>query len=217
MAITVLSEFNVFSAVPLDATSDNAPTTAEIAAKTKLPEHIVKRLLRHVMALRIFTETSPGSGRIVHTAASAAVAREGQVGKAFIGHHLDEVGRGCVQVVDAIRKYGDGDGEPSRSGMSLALWPDAPLDGTFFDFMEKDGVDDGGVEAAEGGWENKSKGFRMRRFGAVMSAVSKEPGFAMSHIHPAFDWKSLGDATLVDVSVFFFSNLQVSSCVQDAC
>lgn len=45
---------------------------ADMAAQTRLPEQMVRRLLRHAMTMRVFRETEPGM--VAHTRASKALA-----------------------------------------------------------------------------------------------------------------------------------------------
>lgn len=100
-----------------------------------------------------------------------------------MGHNLEEVWPANVKMAEALRLYGDGE-EPGESGFNIAFG--LPKDKSFFDFIAEDGAGD-------------KKGWRMRRFAQTMQSWSSGSSHGTHHIHRGFDWKSLGDATIVDV------------------
>ena len=183
MSLDVLSSFNVFSAVPLDGSA----SYSEVASKVGIPEDMLRRILRQSMTQRIFAETAPGSGRIVHTAASAVFVKKPQW-HSWVGHNVDECNRSVVRVVDSIRRYGDGDGEPGQTPFALAMYPDFPKETPWFQWAAQEG-------------EGEKQGWRMRRFGEAMSVISSEGSFGSSALQKNYDWSGLGPgATMVDVS-----------------
>jgi hypothetical protein len=132
------------------------------------------------MTRRTFYEPIPGY--VSHTANSAAVAKDSSL-SAWIGHNVDEVGRAVTFLGEAIDKWGDTE-DPSETAMCLAFG--LPEGGTIFDFLQNDG-------------NGEKMGWRAKRFGLAMSAMSKTGSFSSAHLHTGFDWPSLGEATLVDV------------------
>jgi 6-hydroxytryprostatin B O-methyltransferase len=133
------------------------------------------------MTRRTFYEPTPGY--VAHTASSAAVIKDSSL-SAWMGHNIDEIGRALSWQGKAIDKWGDTE-DPSKTAMCLAFG--LPEGSTVFDFLQNDG-------------EGEKKGWRAKRFGLAMSAMSKTGAFSSTHLHTGFDWPSLGEATLVDVS-----------------
>jgi 6-hydroxytryprostatin B O-methyltransferase len=132
------------------------------------------------MTRRTFCEPTPGY--VAHTANSAAVVKDNSL-SAWIGHNIDEVGRALSWQAEALDKWGATE-DPSNAALCLAI--DLPKGSTFFEFLQNDG-------------EGENKGWRAKRFGLAMTAMSKTGSFSSKHIHAGFDWASLGEATLVDV------------------
>lgn len=183
MVLDVLQAFKVWNAVPVHGSA----SYSDMAAKTGLHESLLRRILRFAMDVHIFDEIKLPSGEIqvVHTATSR-VPVDSPRAQDYIGHNTDDCGRAAAMMVETIKKYGDGEGAPGRSAMANAWFPDQSPDKTFFEFVEEDG-------------EGDEKGWRERRFMGAMSFLSNDEAFDMSHVHTAFDWDSLGAATVVDV------------------
>ena len=138
------------------------------------------------MTRRTFYE--PMAGYIAHTANSAAIARESSL-TAWIGHNVEEAGRALLWQAEALDKWGETQ-DPSHSAFHLAF--QLPEGSSVFDFLQNDG------EAEEKGW-------RAKRFGTAMTAMSKSGTFSSSHLRNGFDWASLGEATMVDVCLPYYS------------
>ena len=139
------------------------------------------------MVMHVFDETSPGSGRVVHSATSAARVRNPCWGGLY-GMNFDESMKACTKVVDAIRMYGDSEPEPGHAPVALAFYPDAPKDMTYFKWASEDG-------------EGDEKGWRIRRVADAMEAIAPVTDMqaALAQIHEGLDWDGLGEATVVDV------------------
>ncbi|KAF2430151.1 S-adenosyl-L-methionine-dependent methyltransferase [Tothia fuscella] len=164
MVLEVLNEFKVFDAVPLDGST----SYSDIAT----------------MSNRIFAEKEPNSGRVIHTATSAA-ARSPRL-QAWIGHNLNDMGKACAHMVDSLRIFGDGDGEPGRTAVALSMFPGRDPNYGFYSFLEDD--DQGG-----------EKGWRMKRFGEAMSFVPSGEGLEFKYILDGLDWGAFGEGVIVDV------------------
>ena len=79
-----LYRFHVFAAVPLGGEI----TYAQIAETVGLDESRTKRVMQHAMTNGFFAQTK--GGRVVHSAESAAIARDEKL-KALIGHYVEDV------------------------------------------------------------------------------------------------------------------------------
>ena len=127
----------------------------------------------------------------MHTPASAFIARSPFV-QAFLAHNLEDIRPATTVGVDALKKWFVGHVEPPEElttcAMSLArdggiqrnadLW-------TFFNDFERD---------------DQPKGFRAKRFAEAMQGVAQNMGSLPEAVLKLFDWESLNDATVVDVS-----------------
>ena len=132
------------------------------------------------MTRRTFYEPTPGY--VAHTANSAAVVNDSSL-SAWMGHNIEEIGRALSWQGEAIDKWGDTE-DPSKAALCLAFG--LPEGNTAFDFLQNDG-------------EGEKQGWRAKRFGLAMSAMSKTGAFSSAHLHTGFDWPSLDEATVVDV------------------
>ncbi|KAF1808284.1 S-adenosyl-L-methionine-dependent methyltransferase [Eremomyces bilateralis CBS 781.70] len=189
MVIGVLSEFDFYSAVPVDGSA----TYVQISEATGLPTDVVRRILRHAFTMRLFAESSPGSDDIIHTASSAVVVKTPELAS-WIIHNTEEVGAGCVQLPEALRRYTAGKDQmtdkPGQAASSLALYnPDSKpelAEKSFFQFVAEDG-------------EGERKGWREERFGQAMQSAAVNTAIDPPGLLKLVDWASFGNATLVDV------------------
>ena len=187
MVLDVLNQFSIFTAVPLGKSA----SYKEIAQKASLPENVVRRILRHAFTMRIFAEAPPGSGKVVHTATSAHAARVPGF-KNWLSHSLEEVRPGTFYVPEALRLY-SGNGklteEITESGLSLADLDKTGSPTTFWDYLKHY-------------QKGEEEGFRATRFaGAMRMAAGSSTISVQDVVKDGFDWKSVGDATIVDVSI----------------
>ncbi|KAF2102402.1 putative O-methyltransferase [Rhizodiscina lignyota] len=203
MVLDVLNQFDFFSAVPIDGSA----SYTGIAAYTKLPESVVRRILRQAFTLHLFAETFPGSGYVVHTAATAYTVRQPLV-RSWIALNTEEVGKGCVTMPEALKAYSFGKEQitqkPGECGVARAFYnrdgrPDL-ADKTYYHWAEEDG-------------EDGQRGWRERRFGEAMQALGKQNTVTPEQILGGVDWGALGDATVVDVggSVGHLSHILANS------
>lgn len=81
--LRTLYRFKAFEAVPID----REIAYADVAKKIGLDEDRTRRVMQHAMTTGFFHETKPGY--VVHSASSAAVARDERL-RALIGHHCEE-------------------------------------------------------------------------------------------------------------------------------
>ena len=127
----------------------------------------------------IFKQTSPGYD--AHTGISAQLVQD-KYAHAMVGHNVEDVYPSAACNADALEKYPGNSGDPTETGMNIAFNTKLPLFPYFQEHPE-----------------------RLQRFGLAMESLSV-PGslFDAAHVVRSFDWTSLGDATLVDVSSLTF-------------
>lgn len=147
-------------------------TFAEIAAKAGLDEAVVTRLLRHAMTYHVFYE--PILGQIAHTVSSVALCQSDSV-KDWLDMTFEEWGPASVKAVDAMRKF-PGSQEPNETGFGLAFENES-----IFQYLAK-------------------RPERAKVFGSAMGNFSKGVGHKVEYLVKNYDWKGLGEKTVVDVS-----------------
>ncbi|KAH8885611.1 O-methyltransferase [Thozetella sp. PMI_491] len=182
----VLNHFNFWDAVPVDGSA----SYAEIAKATRLPEQIVRRFLRNAIASFIFAEEAPNSDRVVHTLASAQVARNPQL-RSLIAHCAQDVRPAAVHGVEALEKWFV-DTEELTEDRAHSAFPLATDYGkqrgtdqwTFLENYERPG---------------QPKGFRAKQFAEAMQALGDNSALAVEPVLAQFDWESLGNGTVVDI------------------
>ncbi|PSN75191.1 sterigmatocystin 8-O-methyltransferase precursor [Corynespora cassiicola Philippines] len=151
---------------------ETGTTFKELAEKTGIQEKKLTRLLRHAITDHLFCETQPG--HIKHTVATKALLAMPILGT-WASMGMYEVRPANMFMVDGVARWPDSE-EPNHAGFQLAN----DTDKTMFDFFE---------EHPE----------RMSRFKDAMSFLPTFPGLEPSYAVKAFDWASLGRATVVDV------------------
>ena len=186
LTINVLNRFNFWDAVPLAGSA----SYAEIAKTTNLPEQIVRRFLRMAFTMFIFTEEALGSDRVVHTSASAHIAKE-PLYKSFIAHGTDDLRPAATVGVDALERWWVGQQEPPQDikqcAFVLATDDGRQRDKNFWEFVEN-------FERP-----GKPKGYRSTQFAETMEVLGDITKDGMEAVLEKFDWEGLGEATVVDV------------------
>lgn len=185
--LNVLNQFDFWSAVPVDGTA----THEQIAKHTSLPVEVVQRTLDHAVTMRYFARPEPTSTSVKHTSRSAALAKDAGL-KALVQMVLDETSPPMMLLPEALRRFAVGKEEISKvqkeTAFSLChsggIWGE--YDNTW-DFIENDG-------------DGEKKGWRQRNFIKFMAYI-KDLFKTESIVLDAIDWKAVGDATVVDVSI----------------
>ncbi|PWY95900.1 O-methyltransferase [Aspergillus sclerotioniger CBS 115572] len=178
LTFDVFNNFNFWDAVPLN----DSARYADIAKSTNLPEQIVRRFLRLAFGIHVFAEEASGSDRVVHTAASAHIARSPFV-RSFVSHNMEDVRPAATVGVEALRKWFVGHAEPPEDVATCAV----PL------------ATDNGLQRGTDLWEyletferpDQPKGFRAERFAQAMQGLRETSG-TMTEM-------SLNEATVVDL------------------
>lgn len=187
MTLDILNQFDFFSAIPLGGSA----TYSDIARATTLPESIVHRVLRYAAAMRLFAEGPSGSGTIIHTASSAFLAKNHRM-RSWLSHNLEELRVGALYTPESLRKYSAGKERPSEevleSGFAIADIDKTGHRITFWDYIQHTP-------------EGKPEGFRAKRFAEAMQATAMASATNPDEVvKRGFDWDTLGQATVVDVS-----------------
>jgi hypothetical protein len=185
--LKVLNNFDFYDAVPVDGSA----TYAEIAARTRLPEGMVRRLLRHAMLSHWFAPAPKDfENSVVHTAVTAHVVRNPEFRGAF-WHFLDESVPSSLKLSDALKRWAvDQKDMPQNTrdtafGLHIA-GPDGSLPPPFFEFVATDG-------------EGEQKGFRKVHNVNMLKALGSINISRLDEVIERFDWSSLGKAKVVDV------------------
>jgi hypothetical protein len=99
--------FDIAGQVPLDG---NSITYASLASRVGLDEQTLRRLIRHAITMRIFTEKSPDS--VSHTSVSKKLIDAPM--RAWLETGSKELWPAATKVVDALTRW-PGSGEPTET------------------------------------------------------------------------------------------------------
>ncbi|UNI13379.1 hypothetical protein JDV02_000128 [Purpureocillium takamizusanense] len=187
MALNLMNHFDFWSAVPLDGSS----SVKEIADHAQLPEEVVDRVLRHATTLRFFAPDGDFkvTKRVSHSSRSAALAKSSGL-RALVSTIIDDAGAPMLATNRALELYSRGKPALTKEigETAFALYQRGGCIGNYktsWDFIENDG-------------EGKEKGWRQRNFVEFMRYI-KDIFHLESTLAESFDWKALGNATIVDL------------------
>ncbi|MCJ1432481.1 hypothetical protein MMC27_001838 [Xylographa pallens] len=148
-------------------------TFTQIAEKSGLDESLVRRLLRHAMANRIFTEVRKGV--VAHTAMSRLLA-EDPLFPDYVGVGCEEMLRAATYTVPAMLKFPNSE-EPGHTGFAMAN----QCEDSAYEILAREPE-------------------RAKRFMNCMAMVLTGPGYAMKSITDHDVWNKIpNDGTVVDV------------------
>lgn len=169
MSLRAIHHFKVASAFKADETI----TYAELSKRTGVDERNLRRICRHAMMNRIFTE--PVKGSITHTRASLLIG-EDPLMQSWLGLFLEDLFKPAMLTVDAMEKW-PGSEVPLHTGVQLAY----DTDKHWFEVLG----------------ENPEK---QKRFGMSMKAFSSGAGYELEYLANHYPWATLPTGTVVDVS-----------------
>jgi hypothetical protein len=161
-----LDRFQIYDLVPVGETR----TYTEIANATGQPVNVVRRILRHAMAQRIFCE--PQRNTVAHTQVSRLLTENTKV-RDYYGTICEIVWPAMVRTVDAMEKW-PGSRDPRETGYYLAT----------------------GETRQQTLEENPAK---HKRYDNAMGAFATDRSYNLGHVSRGYDWNGLGKATIVDV------------------
>jgi 6-hydroxytryprostatin B O-methyltransferase len=137
------------------------------------------------MTRHFFTETTAGSGIIEHTSFSAILVTQ-PAWRDWLGHCLEEVAPASLYLGQALSQKGETP-EASECAFAQLHFPDHPEYGNTFGWWANDG-------------EGDQKGWRAKRFANSMNCLADDPSLRIDVMLGLFDWESLGEGTIIDVS-----------------
>ncbi|KAG5808464.1 hypothetical protein H9Q74_006976 [Fusarium xylarioides] len=172
------NQFNFWNAVPIRGSE----TYAEIAAQVKLPESIVRRVLKYAISIRIFASAIGQPDSVCHTSLSALPDRN-FLYQNWLRHLLEEAGSGSLHVAESLWKFSSGKQEPSQepaeSGFSLANIDKLDKPQTFWGYVNRE-------------VEGKPKGWRSVRFAECMQVAASASVIKTDDLlKSAHDWNKL--------------------------
>ncbi|KAI1660016.1 sterigmatocystin 8-O-methyltransferase [Daldinia decipiens] len=111
VSIDTICRFHIADMIP----AGGQVSFGEIAEKTGLDKLLVRRLLRHAMAMRILREPEPGM--VAHTKVSQFLTIP--YINAWVNFENKDTWPACTRIVDAIQKWPSSE-EPNQTGFCLA-------------------------------------------------------------------------------------------------
>jgi hypothetical protein len=148
----------------------------DLAILCNANESQLRRLLRHAMTNRIFSETE--NGQVTHTAASRLLAEDPRM-DSWVFFLTDYFWPATAKSVDAFQKW-PGSQNPKEVGVSL-------LKGRETSWFAEIATADRGIES----------------FRQSMEIVSEGEGWEDSYLVGGYAWGGFKDGLVVDVSNFF--------------
>ncbi|RYP50588.1 hypothetical protein DL768_003933 [Monosporascus sp. mg162] len=143
----------------------------EISKKTGLDEPLVRRLLRHAMAMRILKEPEPGL--VAHTKISKFLTTP--YINAWVSLGAQDGWPASARMVDAMQKWPSSE-EPNETGFCLANNTEKSI----YEVLSADPM-------------------RAMRFASSMKSFDHFPGYAIAEVPKLYDWGSLGNVLIADV------------------
>ncbi|KAF5010177.1 hypothetical protein FDECE_3670 [Fusarium decemcellulare] len=165
-----LCHFDVLSAIPLPP--DSLPY-ADVATKAKVPVSTLRSVARMAMTAGILCETKDGN--LSHNSLSASFV-ENPLMRVQLLHMFNQTVPLMAQLANATEKWGETTA-PNETAYNLVHNTDLP----FFQHLKSR--------------PDLGKGFE----DFMKSRAVSHTGSNVEHLLEAFDWKSLGESTVVDV------------------
>ena len=163
--------YNIPAAVPIET----GISFADLARKVNLSERTLTRVLRHTMTNNVFIEDTPG--HVSHTSYSLLLAKPGNPIRGMVGHRSEVMFPIMSKLVEAHDRYGTVDQSANHTGFQVAFNSEERM----LDWVASDPV-------------------ASVRFAESMKTAASSGPFNMQYIAQSFDWESLDDGLVVDVS-----------------
>ncbi|KAF2726953.1 S-adenosyl-L-methionine-dependent methyltransferase, partial [Polyplosphaeria fusca] len=157
---------NIAHIVPLH---ESGIPYSEIAMQTNLNEQVLRRLIRHAITMRVFSETK--TGHVVHTACSRALRKREMYGWMSTG--ANELWPAATRIVDALMQW-PASGEAAETGFALANSTSKSI----YDVLAEEPV-------------------RGTNFALTMQAFSETPEMSLDHLSSHTIWRYC--SSVVDV------------------
>lgn len=176
-AVRWLLHFKIHTFVPQDGTI----SYQELSHMAKVPEKLLRSYLRLAMTGHLFQEYGT-TGMVGHSPVSRKLAGDPTLD--YWGQYFAEtVFPTAAKNVDATATWPDSN-KLNETAHNLAF----DHHGSFFDYISQDPA-------------------RTVEFANSMKAVSTTNLFDTSHLCKSFEWSSLGDGVVVDVSLYISGSL----------
>jgi hypothetical protein len=172
VTLQTINRFKIAQHVPLDSPI----SYADLSSLTSVPEPSLKRLLRHAMTNRIFSE--PSKGFVAHSSASKLLAEDKKL-DSWVFFLVEYFWPATARAVDAMQKW-PGSENPTEVGVSLMRGEET----TWFKEIAKA---DRGIAS----------------FRDAMSVVSEGEGWQDSYLVEGYPWGEIAKkegGLVVDVS-----------------
>ncbi|KAL7949491.1 S-adenosyl-L-methionine-dependent methyltransferase [Trichoderma barbatum] len=169
-------EFKIADAVPLHGTISYEDLTAKVSEMNNglnISMLDLRRLIRHAMTNRIFTE--PEKGFVAHSRTSQLIREDAPL-RNWVGFMCNDLWMPVANVIPAMKKWPASE-ESTETGVNLAYKQDLP----WFDFIQQDAV-------------------FSKRYNLAMQAHGSGEGYSMQSVIEGYPWGKLPqDATVVDM------------------
>lgn len=177
LSLQAIWEFKVYEAVPLEGMISYEDLTAKVIELNDgldIPVLNLRRLLRHAMTNRLFTE--PQKGFVAHTRSSRTLLEDEKM-NSWVGFMCRDLWLPIANVVDAMKKWPASE-ESTETGVNLAYNQSLP----WFDFIQQDKV-----------FSN--------RYNLAMQSYGGGEGYSLDFVVNGYPWGDLpAEGTVVDVS-----------------
>lgn len=161
-----LDRWKIYDAIPVGETR----TYDEISEITKQPAPLLRRIIRHGMAQRIFCEPEPGV--IAHTRVSKLLTENINI-RDYFGTVAQVTWPAATRLVDAQEKW---PGTKQRDQTGYRLYKGQAMQ----DMLASDPL-------------------QHRRYDNAMGAWTNDRALGYKNVIDGYDWAALGNATIVDV------------------
>jgi len=177
LSLQAIWEFKVAQAVPLDGMISYEDLTAKVVTLNNgldIPVLNLRRLIRHAIANRIFSE--PKKGFVAHTRTSRLILEDAPLNN-WVGFMCNDLWLPIANVVSAMKKWPASE-EPTETGVNLAYNQNLP----WFDYLQQDEV-------------------FAKRYNLAMQAHGGGEGYSLALVVEGYPWDTLPEgATVVDAS-----------------
>ncbi|KAI0838918.1 S-adenosyl-L-methionine-dependent methyltransferase [Hypoxylon sp. FL0890] len=168
LSLQAITRFRLAHSFPVGAEA----SFSDIAQVSGLREANVRQIVRHAIALNIFSE--PRAGVVAHNAVSRLLA-EDQVIFDWMASNTNDLWQAAAHTCEAWEKYPMSE-EPNETGFAVANQTDKSIYEVFAQNPE-----------------------RARRFGNAMTSFTQGAGYELRHVVDNIPWADYQNGTVVDI------------------
>lgn len=170
LPVAAINRWGLAKLVPVDGDI----SYEELSKAAGVSEPILKRILRHAMTSRLFTEKN---GKVAHTPTSRLLV-ENEYLAAFVDLHTEVACKSLGHTMDALQRWPDST-NPREVGYSIAVGKPGEI--SVYEDLARDPA-------------------RTVNFGRAMQFFSSGEGYEVTSLVEGYPWGKLGKGTVVDVS-----------------